>query len=401
MLAHSLNDEDPSTCAACDEDRTFLLRKDRPAYEGFPEPIRLVDLFCGCGGLSLGIAEAASRLGRGTKVCLAIDHDEDAVNVFKANFPAANVRLESVESLFNGQLGARTTNVEKELADDIGSVDILVGGPPCQGYSDLNNHTRRADPRNALYARMARAARRLNPRIVLIENVPTIRHDVAALDATLCWLRKAGYLVGDAVLDLSHLGAPQRRRRHVVLALRNDIDLDPENVLTTLAPRCDGHTRDVRWAIENLEDMESATLLDAPSVSTLRNKERIRWLFEQGKYDLDNSQRPMCHQSQHSYRSMYGRLRWDQPAQTVTTGFGSMGQGRYVHPSKRRTITPHEAARLQMLPDFFDFSAARTRGSVARMIGNSVPPILGMTIGGVVLEAVLRDSDIPRETAVR
>jgi DNA (cytosine-5)-methyltransferase 1 len=70
---------------------------------------------------------------------------------------------------------------------------------------------------------------------------------------------------------------------------------------------------------------------------------------------------------------MYGRLHWDRPAQTITSGYGSMGQGRYVHPRERRTLTPHEAARLQMIPDFFDFSDARSRGAWARMIGNAAP----------------------------
>jgi DNA (cytosine-5)-methyltransferase 1 len=110
----------------------------------------------------------------------------------------------------------------------------------------------------------------------------------------------------------------------------------------------------------------------------------MAWLIEHDEHDLPNALRPPCHQSEHSYRSMYGRLRWDQPAQTVTTGFGSMGQGRFVHPATARTITAHEAARLQTIPDFFDFSLARTRGSLARLIGNAVPPGLPAAI----LEAV-------------
>lgn len=80
---------------------------------------------------------------------------------------------------------------------------------------------------------------------------------------------------------------------------------------------------------------------------------------------------------------MYGRLQWEKPAQTLTTGFGSMGQGRYVHPSQERTITPHEAARLQTFPDFFGFSAANTRSAWARMIGNAVPPLLSCNVGAV------------------
>jgi DNA mismatch endonuclease (patch repair protein) len=85
---------------------------------------------------------------------------------------------------------------------------------------------------------------------------------------------------------------------------------------------------------------------------------------------------------------MYGRLAWDEPAQTVTTGFGSMGQGRYVHPARKRTLTPHEAARLQMLPDFYDFDGVQTRTALATMIGNAVPPVLAMAIGEALLPAL-------------
>lgn len=381
-----LQDTFLTNCDACDEDLAFLLRTSRPAYEDMSAPIRIVDLFCGCGGLSLGIAEAAARAGRGSQIALAVDHDQDAVAVFRANFPTATVRHDAVDVLLNGQLGARRTNAERAIADETEDVDILVGGPPCQGYSDLNNHTRRADPRNALYARMARAAWLLQPSVVLIENVPAIQHDRGGLETTLSWLRKAGYLVEHGVVDLLRLGAPQRRRRHIVLAVRDDQGWAPKPVLESLQPPCAAHVREVRWAIGDLEHVQPQRVIDIPSVPTPTNAERIRWLFDNDAYDLPNDKRPQCHHSEHSYVSMYGRLRWDEPAQTVTTGFGSMGQGRYVHPSRQRTLTPHEAARLQMLPDFFDFSSARSRGAIARMIGNMVPPVLGIAVGARVLE---------------
>jgi DNA (cytosine-5)-methyltransferase 1 len=90
---------------------------------------------------------------------------------------------------------------------------------------------------------------------------------------------------------------------------------------------------------------------------------------------------------------MYGQLKWDEPAQTITTGFGSMGQGRYVHPSRPRTLTPHEAARLQFFPDWFDFTAGGTqmrRGVWATMIGNAVPPKLTMELGRILLPQLER-----------
>ena len=82
---------------------------------------------------------------------------------------------------------------------------------------------------------------------------------------------------------------------------------------------------------------------------------------------------------------MYGRLWWDQPAQTITTGFGSMGQGRYVHPTRRRTITPHEAARLQTIPDYVQLGVDEQRSAWADMIGNAVPPFLTRALGRTLL----------------
>ncbi|MBL0121659.1 MAG: DNA cytosine methyltransferase [Betaproteobacteria bacterium] len=113
----------------------------------------------------------------------------------------------------------------------------------------------------------------------------------------------------------------------------------------------------------------------------MRIRLRIDYLFKNALYELPNSHRPPCHQNDnHSYKSMYGRLREDQPAQTITSGFGSMGQGRFVHPTRRRTITAHEAARIQGFPDFFSFEGIERVTALREMIGNAVPPPLAMAI---------------------
>lgn len=349
--------------------------------------MRVVDLFAGCGGLTLGAAEAARSLGLGIDVRLAVDFDETAAQVYRSNLPAADVRCCSVEDLFGGDPGTPLTANETVLKERIGPVDVLLGGPPCQGHSDLNNHTRRADPRNVLYLRMARAVEVLEPGIVLIENVPMVTRDTErVVETTLAHLRACRYVVADAIVDLARLGAPQRRRRHVVLGSR-DPRVDARKILGTTGPRCAAHqVRTVQWAIGDLVGATSGGVFDAAPSPSSENVRRIAWLFEHGQYDLPNELRPECHRSQHSYKSMYGRLKWDGPAQTVTTGFGSMGQGRYVHPSNRRTITPHEAARLQLIPDFWSFSCAPRRGQLATLIGNAAPPVLASSL----LEPALR-----------
>lgn len=369
-----------------DQDLAFLRSTGRPPYESAPDPIRVVDLFCGCGGLTLGLAEAAFRFGRGIDIALAVDFDAAIGHVYQANFPKARVEVRGVETIFSGRLGSRPTRVEAKWRDEVGPAPWLQGGPPCQGHSDLNNHTRRDDPRNAFYERMARAAEVLKPTVVLIENVPRVRNDRGrVVSRATCALESAGYAVADCVVSFLDIGVPQRRRRHTVLAVR-DLDRDPSKILASL----DGcKERDLSWAIGDLEKLKSDDPLDQPSKITTENQRRIDWLHNKDLFDLDNSERPSCHRDrEHSYRSMYGRLTWDEPAQTLTSGYGSMGQGRYVHPSQRRTLTPHEAARIQFFPDWFDLTgggAVMSRGTWATMIGNAVPPKLTMELGRLLI----------------
>lgn len=364
-------------CETCVKDRSFLMTTKRPDYEGLPNPVLLVDLFAGGGGLTIGAAEAARRIGRGTEIVLAVENDSDAADVYELNFPRANLVRSEIETLFDGRLGSQPTTSEKTVAQNVGGVDILLAGPPCQGHSDLNNHTRRNDPRNALYLRAVRAVEVLRPTFVVIENVPAVRHDQGGvISISTQALESAGYSVASSVFNLVKFGVPQRRRRHIMLAVSGDL-VDPYIISANHSP-CNEHAeRSVRWAIADLVDHTAVSGPDTPSKPTPVNLKRMQWLIEQDEYDLPNAMRPKCHHDDsHTYNSMYGRLAWDNPAQTITTGFGSMGQGRFVHPEKPRTITPHEAARLQTLPDFFDLNHHKGRGIWARVIGNAVPPLL-------------------------
>lgn len=367
-------------CSVCEADLSFLRTADRPDYESPPSPVRLADLFCGGGGLTIGLAETARRLGRGTDVVLAVEQDDRVADIYGLNFPCANLVRADVADLFDGQLGARATPAERHLRAQLTPVDILVAGPPCQGHSDLNNRSRRRDPRNGLYLRAVRAAEILRPRFVLFENVPAIEHDASdVVDVATKALTVAGFVVASAVLDLVRFGVPQRRRRHILLATLGRL-VEPSVVLDAASTCAQHPPRSVAWAIKDLLARSGSIPFDTPSVPTNENRERMQWLLKNDKFDLPNKLRPKCHHSDHSYISMYGRLSWDDPAQTITTGFGSMGQGRFVHPVRARTLTPHEAARLQTLPDFFKPGEASTRGVWARIIGNAVPPLLALHV---------------------
>ncbi|NHN75875.1 DNA cytosine methyltransferase [Azotobacter chroococcum] len=355
-------------------DYDFLRKQNAPSFSGEDNHVSLVDLFCGAGGISLGIAEAVNDLGLSLRIPLAVDFEAAAVNVYKENFSFANAIQEDLSNIFSSSdQFDQLTDTEKRLREEVGKIDILVGGPPCQGHSDLNNYSRRKDPKNSLYFIMARAAYVLQPSHIIIENVLGARHDKnGVVHKTISALQELGYRVEMAPVDLTTIGVPQTRRRLIIIAskvVQPDITGAVEKFSTT--------TRNLEWAIKDLEDCNSSNLEETPSKPSKNNLTRINYLFEHDLDDLPNHMRPPCHaHGNHSYKSIYGRLKWSEPSQTITSGFYSMCMGRYVHPSRRRTLTAREAARLQFFPDYFTFGAAGSRTAIAKIIGNAVPPKL-------------------------
>lgn len=354
-------------------DRAFLRQASRPA-EGGRGCIRLVDLFAGCGGMTLGAVEAARSLGRRCDVRLAVERSEFIAATYARNFdPAYGSDASSVEKWFDGAPNERLSLEERRTKRLLGDVDLLVGGPPCQGHSNLNNHTRGRDPKNSLYLKMVRAAEVVEPSAIVVENVPGLERDSGhVLDLATRHLQRLGYRIDLGVVGIDEVGVAQLRRRHVLVAHRENRP-DLRSAVSLARPT---RPRTLRWAIGDLMKREGKSSLDAPSVLSAENRARARYLLENDLYDLPNARRPPCHRSPHRYKSMYGRLRWSEPAQTITTGFGSPGQGRYLHPERLRTLTAHEAARIQFFPDWFDFSPIPHRTALAEAIGNAVPPKL-------------------------
>ena len=353
--------------------RSYLRLSVWPQIEPSTTIIRAVDLYSGCGGMSAGVWEACRAIGRHLKPVLAIDNNVHAVNTYRLNFPSTKLRSRSITDYLNSPLGEPASSIEKQIIQDAGQIDLLIGGPPCQGNSDLNNRTRRSDPKNRLYDRMARFAELVRPTHIIIENVPAVLHDEGrVVDRTAEHLTKTGYTVDHAAVEISDLGIAQRRRRHVLVAsLERKPDIGRWTSLYKRDPLA------VSWAIGDLRRKPFDSTLNSVTKPTSTTKQRIEFLFEHDLYDLPDEQRPDCHRlNNHSYKSVYGRLAWDEPAQTITSGFTCMGQGRFVHPKEKRTITPHEAARLQFIPDFFQFDDKSPRTRLAEMIGNVVPPKL-------------------------
>lgn len=361
---------EPDSDLAAAYDAAWLRLRDRPYPDAPDDKVRVVDLFSGCGGMTLGVVEAARALNLECEPTLAVDVNEVALDVYASNFPLARVQADRVEEVVGETPGAELSERERQLRSATGEVDVLVGGPPCQGHSNLNNHSRRTDPKNELFLTMARAAEVLRPEHVIIENVRDIvhdRHDVFRrtrqyLENSLGYRTSAGKLEGET------LGVPQKRHRMFIVASRSRTLTLGEVQQKYRLPK-----RDFSWACSDLNGDCGPRGFDTTSEPKGITKKRIDWLHDEGEWELKNELRPPCHRDEdHTYLSVYGRIRPNEPAPTITTGFPYMGQGRFVHPHERRTLTPHEAARLQFFPDFFKFGD-RSRSAYQTLIGNAVP----------------------------
>ena len=377
-----------------------------------PEPsapltnkLRAVDLFCGCGGLSLGVREAVRALGQDLTVKVAVDLDRDGLLVYAHNLRPEQTIADDV-SLLTSFLVRGTGReaafayapevVDSRLKSAVGKTDLVIAGPPCQGHSNVNNHTRRDDPRNLLLLEAIATAIALGTNAIIIENVPDVINDSnGVVDTATGLLEHSGFSVQSGVLLAHGLGLPQTRKRFFMLASKSGV-LPVARIQAAFANRS-GNT--VRWAIGDLLHREDD--MDAVVDSSPETKARIDWLFANKAYDLPDHLRPECHKNGHTYNAVYGRLRWDEPAPTITTGFLSMGQGRYVHPVRRRTLMPREAARLQGFPDNYEFrrdaDERPRRKSLAKWIGDAVPPLLGYAAAFGVLVPLLTDANQAEE----
>jgi len=348
--------------------------------------ISIADLFCGCGGLTLGSLEAATALGLAASVRLAVDSDRGALAVYVKNFSPERPLCENVASLVDyrvsrwgqhAQFAYDPTIVHPTLRALEGTIDLVVAGPPCQGHSNLNNHTRRNDPRNLLYVDSVGLAVALGARAIILENVPDIVNDRKEVFTTAqALLTRAGYRTTYCTLAAHELGWPQTRKRLFLVASRLPL-IDLREISQALKRR----PATVRWAIGDLPETGMHTIMDSVPALSAENRRRIDYLFDNDLYDLPDHLRPPCHRQGHTYPSVYGRLRWDAPAGTITTGFVTPGRGRFIHPAFRRPLTPREAARLQGFPDSFAFIPDRSKqpnkSALTKWIGDAVPPILG------------------------
>lgn len=328
--------------------------------------LQAVDLFCGAGGLSLGLREA------GIRPVFAADFDAHSCATYRANL-GDHVR----------QLDLSKTSVTEFISmvrDSTDRVDIVAGGPPCQGFS-VQRRGQHLDVRNELVKRFGEYALALSPKAILMENVPTIlgARGRAFVDfITSAW--EPDYTLYSAVLDAVSFGVPQFRRRAFIVAIRKDLKANFTFPEPTKSP---GQYTTVREAIGDLPPPPD-DFSEHPDHHNHRrvaisdiNLERISYVPEGGgRLDVPSHLQLPCHKASNGHRHLdvFGRLWWDRPSGTLTAMFDNFTRGRFAHPQEHRNITGREGARLQSFPDNFRFFGPKK--DVAKQIGNAVPPRL-------------------------
>ena len=346
---------------------------------------RYMDIFCGGGGLSLGVHESLKMLGYIPEHLVAADLDVTAMSLVQRHFNPKVCVTNSVEqivkfSLVNSKSGTNFKVKPKILDQQIkrfeNQVNLLVGGPPCQGHSNLNNHTRRKDPRNQLYLYMPAIAVALNVPHVIIENVRAItRASENVVEKSKDIFKNHGYTVEEYFINASKFGVAQTRVRHFLIATMNK-----KHIVENFREELQVEPISFNDINENLPKLNFVSdLLEGNGNLSSNNHERIKFLHDNKLYELPNHMRPRCHQIEHSYPSVYGRIHGDRPCGTITTGFGSPGRGRFVHPTSRRVINIRESARIQAFPDWYWEPACELRLSRVnyfKIIGDAVPSLI-------------------------
>ncbi len=385
-----------------------------------------IDLFCGAGGLTLGLKEA------GFKTLLASDFDDKIKETFEKNFPNIRFLCKDI-SLINFKTLKNSLNLKT------GELDLLVGGPPCQGFSMANRKRIEDDPRNLLFNHFAKSVDEFKPKCFLIENVTGLNSENVSISSQVKPVKKAisdyfeniDYAVKFLSFQSEEFGIPQFRRRVLILGTRL------ENKKYNLIYGKIGNLKGSYKSYEDLknEDKKQLSFLetkkidpctvwqsisDLPEINAGENGNGMKYKSEPSNFyqELMRSesngvynhistphdekamerikiikegenfnQLPENLRTKSVHSGAWGRLEAAGLSPTITTRFDTPSTGRVIHPYKNRTLTVREAARIQSFPDRFIFYGTRT--SQGMQVGNAVPPLVSKAIGEMIINDFL------------
>ena len=352
-----------------------------------------VDLFAGAGGLSLGLLQA------GVHVVLANEIESDFASTYELNHPDTVVIQRDISEIdFENQV---------EQLGFTGKIDLVAGGPPCQGFSTVGKK-QLSDPRNSLFYQFLRCVDELNPKFVLFENVAGFMtmYEGRVYETLLEELTQRGYACDARIINPVDFGLPQFRKRTIVLGTQQSQLIDwptPTHAqsdglfqqqkyvtlidaISDLPPLGPTESKD-QYLCEPQNEFQSM-MRDGTDVLSEHNcanyGDRMRMILKSippggSVLDLPESLRPKGY-----FTNTYARLVADQPAPTITRNFGTPSSSRCVHPLQNRALSTREGARLQGFPDSYQFVGSKTSKNL--QIGNAVPPLLGRVLGESLMQ---------------
>lgn len=348
---------------------------------GFEAEFRVLDLFSGAGGFSYGIDKNPHF-----KTLLALDFNENALKTFKYNMPEADTVVGDITDF---QVKDLIIQKSKKY-----NINMIIGGPPCQGFSLKGKKLGLEDPRNYLFREYLNIVESIKPEVFIIENVKALLSTSAGWfkNQILAKIEQLGYYVDYGVLTASDFGVPQARQRAVFICCKKQkISLPKPTVEKVVS---------VRDAISDLSYLNSGEGAVEQEYSTEATSDYQRTM-RSGSEKLFNHKAsnhadiaikklemipPECGKEHlpkelignQKFSGTWGRLKWDLPSPTIDTRFDACSNGTNNHPILNRAITPREAARLQSFDDKFVFIGAKV--AIRQQIGNAVPPLMAKAI---------------------
>lgn len=355
----------------------------------------VIDLFAGAGGLSHGFKLA------GYNIVMANEIDSAIADSYRRNNPATlmlNVDIKHLVNDFEGVINRSDTSKFPHLREHLDNIDVIIGGPPCQGFSMAGGRIRKAnefieDERNFLFKYYFQIIRKFEPQFFVFENVigllsshhGDIINQIKAIFSDESNFRFGAYHLSIDVVNAADFGVPQSRKRVIIIGSKAPFNFSAikESVLESMSKTMRDfflHKSTVEDAISDLVTVSPYTSNEIPNhIATQHSPkalERISRVKPNENWTVLNEDIKSVHSGS------YGRLDWKKPATTITTRFDTPSAGRYIHPSLDRTITPREAARIQSFPDDYIFYGSKS--SICTQIGNAVPPKLAQFIAYMI-----------------
>lgn len=362
----------------------------------------MIDLFSGCGGLSLGFIQ------EGFIVKKAVEYDANIANTYKKNHPEVDVIVDDIR------------NIDQSGVFKVGTADVIIGGPPCQGFSMAGARIRSGfidDPRNYLFKHYFNVVKTVKPKAFVMENVKGIMtmqegkifEEILRIFSDAEMLEGRPYNINYKLVKGIEFGIPQKRERMIIIGTQaSNFNFEEvweqtkQEILLEYPNYFDLVT--VRDAIGNLGPTSVDGIITNPMPITEYQK-----YLSSNRPDLSNHTKTnhsrvainrmsrvangenftVLEENINSIHSgSYGRLCWEEQAPTITTRFDTPAGGRFIHPVEDRTLTPREAARIQSFPDDFIFYGNKT--SICKQIGNAVPPKVSYFLARLIKKLLSR-----------